>query len=145
MNIREQIYRINRLMMVMTEGRVKFSMVIPEDIMGIKEVFKAGGYELYLVGGAVRDAVMGKSPKDYDLVTNAVPDVVEDILGKAGYRTLPTGKAFGVINVFTAVGEYEIATMREDKYGGDNLNNFKNYLKTYHPEKYNGFIEKIMK
>ena len=35
-------------------------------------------------------------------------------MGKAGYRTLPTGKAFGVINVFTEVGEYEIATMRED-------------------------------
>jgi tRNA nucleotidyltransferase/poly(A) polymerase len=43
---------------------------------------------------------------------------VEEILADAGFRTLPTGKAFGVINVFTDGGEYEIATFREDLSGG---------------------------
>ena len=69
---------------------------------------------MYVVGGAVRDALLGKTPKDYDLATDAVPDKVEEMMKQAGFRTLPTGKAFGVINVFTDQGEYEIATFRED-------------------------------
>lgn len=96
------------------QRRIPFKMDIPEDIMGIKDVFKSNGYHLYIVGGSVRDAIKGEVPKDYDLVTDAVPDVVEKMLNGGGYRTIPTGKAFGVINVFTDRGEYEIATMRED-------------------------------
>jgi tRNA nucleotidyltransferase/poly(A) polymerase len=61
---------------------------------------------------------LGKNPKDYDLATDAVPDKVEEMMAKANLRTLPTGKAFGVINVFTDQGEYEIATFREDLSGG---------------------------
>jgi tRNA nucleotidyltransferase/poly(A) polymerase len=89
------------------------------------------------VGGAVRDAISQHyhqkvepditpkdkpeskfTPKDYDLATDAVPDKVEEIMAKANFKTLPTGKAFGVINVFTSEGEYEIATFREDLSGG---------------------------
>jgi tRNA nucleotidyltransferase/poly(A) polymerase len=99
---------------VVMEQRIKFNIPIPEDIQQIQDVFKKNGYKLYVVGGAVRDALLGKIPKDYDLATDAVPDKVEEIMAKAGFRTLPTGKAFGVINVFTDLGEYEIATFRED-------------------------------
>lgn len=94
------------------EERIKFQMNIPNDIQQIKDVFKKNGYKLYVVGGAVRDAVLGKTPKDFDLATDAVPDEVEKMMKEAGLRTLPTGKAFGVINVFTSEGEYEIATFR---------------------------------
>jgi poly(A) polymerase len=96
------------------EVRVKQDITIPDDILKIKDVFKKNGYKLYVVGGAVRDALLGKTPKDFDLATDAVPDDVERILNKAKYRTLPTGKQFGVINVFTDKDEYEIATFRED-------------------------------
>lgn len=96
------------------ESRIKYDINIPSDILAIKDVFKRNGHKLYVVGGAVRDALLGKEPKDYDLVTDALPDRVEEIMAKAGFRTLPTGKAFGVINVFTDQGEYEIATFRED-------------------------------
>jgi tRNA nucleotidyltransferase/poly(A) polymerase len=102
----------------MSEKRIKFDIPIPRDIQQIKDVFKKNGFKLYVVGGAVRDALLGKTPKDYDLATDAVPDKVEDMMAKAGFRTLPTGKAFGVINVFTDIGEYEIATFREDLSGG---------------------------
>jgi tRNA nucleotidyltransferase/poly(A) polymerase len=77
-------------------------------------VFKKNGYKLYVVGGAVRDALLGKTPKDFDLATDAVPDTVEEMMNDAGFKTLPTGKAFGVINVFTDQGEYEVATFRND-------------------------------
>lgn len=96
------------------EERIKFDIPIPEDIIKIKDAFKKNGHKLYVVGGAVRDALLGKTPKDYDLATDAVPDKVEEMMKKTGFKTLPTGKAFGVINVFTNEGEYEIATFRND-------------------------------
>ncbi len=100
------------------EQKIKFDIPIPQDIQQIQNVFKKNGYKLYVVGGAVRDALLGKTPKDYDLATDAIPDMVEDMMNKAGLRTLPTGKAFGVINVFTDLGEYEIATFRVDLGSG---------------------------
>lgn len=111
----------NEIKQILREGlileqRIKFNIPIPSDIQGIKDAFKKNGFKLYVVGGAVRDALLGKTPKDYDLATDAVPDKVEEIMKQAGLRTLPTGKAFGVINVFTDQGEYEIATFREDQY-----------------------------
>ena len=98
----------------MSESKIKMSIPIPNDITNIKDVFVKNGYKLFVVGGAVRDALLGKTPKDYDLATNAVPDKVESMMQKAGYKTLETGKAFGVINVFTDNDEYEIATFRKD-------------------------------
>jgi tRNA nucleotidyltransferase/poly(A) polymerase len=58
--------------------------------------------------------LLGKNPKDWDLATDAIPDKVEEMMEKANLRTLATGKAFGVINVFTDTDEFEIATFRED-------------------------------
>ena len=99
---------------IIMEARVKLDMPIPSDIKQIKDIFVKNGYKLYVVGGAVRDAILGKVPKDYDLATDANPDTVENMMQKAGLKTLPTGKAFGVINVFTDQGEYEVATFRTD-------------------------------
>ncbi len=96
------------------ESRVRVEIPIPQDITAIKDVFKTNGYKLFVVGGAVRDALLGKTPKDWDLATDALPDTVETMMKDAGLKTLPTGKQFGVINVFTDTGEYEIATFRKD-------------------------------
>tara|TARA_R110000782_G_scaffold21299_1_gene57302 strand:- start:5662 stop:6795 length:1134 start_codon:yes stop_codon:yes gene_type:complete len=94
-------------------------MKLPQDILFIKDVFKANGFKLFVVGGAVRDAILGISPKDFDLATDATPDNVEQIMQNAGLTTLATGKAFGVINVFTSSGDFEIATFRKDSKEGD--------------------------
>jgi len=99
------------------EERIKTDMPIPSDIKQIQDVFKKNGYKLYVVGGAVRDFLLKEKIKDYDLVTDAVPDKVEEMMSNAGFKTLPTGKAFGVINVFTDEGEYEVATFRVDGSG----------------------------
>jgi tRNA nucleotidyltransferase/poly(A) polymerase len=98
--------------------RVKFNMQLPNDILTIKDIFKANGFQLFVVGGAVRDAVLGSNPKDFDLATNATPDHVEQMMQHAGFTTLATGKAFGVINVFTDSGDFEIATFRIDVGSG---------------------------
>jgi len=100
---------------LITENRVPMNIPIPEDIISIKDIFVKNGHKLFVVGGAVRDAILGKTPKDWDLATDAVPDKVEQMMQRAGLKTLPTGKAFGVINVFTPNGEeFEVATFRKD-------------------------------
>lgn len=109
--LRESLNDIN-------EVRIPFNMNIPNDIVMISKIFRKNNYVCLIVGGAVRDALLGKSPKDYDLATDASPDKVEDMMRKNNIKTIPTGKAFGVINVFTNKGEYEVATFRKDLSGG---------------------------
>lgn len=127
--------------------RVKFNMQLPEDIIRIKDIFKTNDFQLFVVGGAVRDAVLGKDPKDFDLATNANPDQVEQMMQDAGLNTLATGKAFGVINVFTKTGDFEIATFRKDTYVDEepDLESFKNYLKSLNNGSFEDFMGKLMK
>jgi tRNA nucleotidyltransferase/poly(A) polymerase len=98
------------------ETRLDFKIDLPEDVIKINKVFKTFGFDLFLVGGSVRDAYLGLKPKDWDLATNAIPDKIIEILKGQPFVTniLETGKAFGVINVITGNDEYEIATFRED-------------------------------
>jgi len=100
--------------------RKKFKMDLPQDLVLLADQFKIAGYPLYVVGGAVRDALMGKEPKDYDVATGAVPDKVAEILAtNPENKVLEIGKAFGVVKVITPLGnEYEIATFRRDLSGG---------------------------
>lgn len=87
---------------------------IPEDIEKIKDIFVSNGHKLYVVGGAVRDALLGRTPKDFDLATDAHPDKVGEML-KSEYDTvLPIGEAFGIWQVNTPSGEFEVATFREE-------------------------------
>ena len=68
------------------------------------------GFEAYWVGGCVRDLLLGLSPKDYDIATNATPDQVEQLFP----RTIPVGKQFGVILVLDQGIQTEIATFRTE-------------------------------
>ena len=88
----------------------KFRLVIPSDIKKIHKLFKKNKKKLFVVGGAVRDAILGKNPKDFDLATDAKPDEVLAIAKKGGLKTVEVGKQFGVV----IVGGHEIATFRKD-------------------------------
>ena len=72
------------------------------------------GHSALWAGGCVRDALLGKSPKDYDVATSATPDQVQSIFGYK--RTLAIGKSFGVITVIgpKSAGHIEVATFRRD-------------------------------
>lgn len=50
---------------IINEDRVKMNIPIPSDIQQIKDIFVKNGHKLYVVGGAVRDALLGKTPKDW--------------------------------------------------------------------------------
>ena len=97
-----------RLTTLLAESKLKLN--IPSDIKKIYKLFKKNGKQLYVVGGAVRDAILGKSPKDFDLATDAKPDEVLDIAKRGGFNTAEVGKSFGVV----IVGGHEIATFRKD-------------------------------
>lgn len=93
----------------MTETDI--AVTLPEGAEAILLQLRRAGHVAYLCGGSVRDAVMGVTPKDYDIATSALPDEVERLFP----RTLPIGKAFGVILVEGLDGKrYEVATFRSD-------------------------------
>ncbi len=71
---------------------------------------RAAGHTAYLVGGCVRDTLLGKTPKDFDVATSARPDQVETLFPK----TLAVGKSFGVIVVVDGKEQTEVATFRSD-------------------------------
>ena len=68
------------------------------------------GHDAYFVGGCVRDEAMGLTPKDYDVVTDALPAEVRRIFD----RTIAVGAAFGVILVVEDGETFEVATFRKD-------------------------------
>ena len=93
---------------LLAEAKLKIN--VPSDIKQLYKLFTLNGKQLYVVGGAVRDAILGKSPKDFDLATDAKPDEVEAIARQGGYKTVDVGKSFGVV----IVNGHEIATFRKD-------------------------------
>lgn len=68
------------------------------------------GFVAYWAGGCVRDIVLGRAPKDYDVATSARP---EEVLERFP-RAVAVGKAFGVVRVRAGGHEYEVATFRRD-------------------------------
>jgi tRNA nucleotidyltransferase (CCA-adding enzyme) len=76
----------------------KFIELIPEYVLEIAEELEKAGYEAYLVGGSIRDILIGKQPYDFDVATNAYPEEVVKIFPKS----IPTGAKFGTITVVGA-------------------------------------------
>ena len=95
----------------------KLRLNVPSDIKKLYKLFLKNGKQLYVVGGAVRDAILGKSPKDFDLATNAKPNEVEEIAKQGGFKTIDIGKSIslGVVVVYRNPTKfYEITTFRKD-------------------------------
>ena len=53
-----------------------FQINLPDDVKYILNILRAAGYEAYAVGGCVRDCLLGKLPKDWDVTTSALPEDV---------------------------------------------------------------------
>jgi poly(A) polymerase len=86
------------------------------------ELFSSSGHELYLVGGSVRDALLGRLGHDLDFATSARPDAVEKLLRKFSPAVWTIGKEFGTIGCKVEFGEaswvIEVTTYRSDVYAG---------------------------
>ncbi len=71
---------------------------------------RAAGHQAYLVGGCVRDLLLGCKPKDYDVATDARPDRIMDLFPRSGR----VGAHFGVVLVRDVFDQVEVATFRSD-------------------------------
>jgi tRNA nucleotidyltransferase/poly(A) polymerase len=95
--------------------RMKSPMEVPEAIRRIHKAFRDANKHLFVVGGAVRDHLLGKAPKDFDLATDAPPDQVMQVLTAHGIKhTESIGNQFGVVVAKVDNEPYEIATFRKD-------------------------------
>lgn len=78
--------------------------------LAVIHTLQQNGFVSFLAGGCVRDELLGRDPKDYDVATAAFPEQVEALFPK----TIPIGKAFGVIAVVAEKEMIEVATFREE-------------------------------
>ena len=87
---------------------------VPIEVMDLMEKMAGSGYEIYIVGGAVRDVLMNKPVYDWDFTTNAEPEKIQEIFGDDSYYM-----GFGTVGIPSNIeGErsYEITTYRKE-YG----------------------------
>jgi len=94
---------------------MKTEMVIPEYVQKVGRILTKEGYEAYIVGGALRDVVLGKTPHDYDIATNALPDEMLNMFPKA----VSTGAKFGTVVALIQdkhgeTHEVEVTTFRSE-------------------------------
>lgn len=93
---------------------------MPDNVAQIINTLEKNGYEAYAVGGCVRDAMMGRTPHDWDITTSATPQQVKALFP----RTIDTGIQHGTVTIMIGKTGYEVTTYRID---GD-------YLDGRHPE-----------
>lgn len=91
-------------------GVKHIKITLPKYVGFIIDKLYEKGYEAFAVGGCVRDAVMGRTPHDWDITTNALPDVVKETFNK----TIDTGIKHGTVTVMIQRVGYEVTTYRID-------------------------------
>lgn len=94
---------------------------IPAKVQFIIDTFYNNGFEAFLVGGCIRDYLLNKTPKDYDIATSATPDQTISLFEK----TIPTGLQHGTVTVVIENENFEVTTYRTES----------EYIDNRHPEK----------
>jgi tRNA nucleotidyltransferase (CCA-adding enzyme) len=97
-------------------------MQLPEYISAAIAALEQAGFAAYCVGGCVRDSLLGRSPQDYDLCTNALPVQIRQVF--SDFQLVLAGEKHGTVTVVTSDGLIEITTFRTE---GD-------YTDTRHPD-----------
>ena len=82
--------------------------------VAVLDALHSGSYPARFVGGCVRDSILGKSVKDYDIATPELPKRIIQLAERAGLRAIPTGIDHGTITVVSGGISFEITTLRED-------------------------------
>ncbi|WP_163195099.1 CCA tRNA nucleotidyltransferase [Clostridium thermarum] len=92
------------------------NITIPKKVEYIIQQLEIGGFEAYAVGGCVRDTILGRTPNDWDITTNALPEVII----RTFKYTVPTGIKHGTITVMIENEPFEVTTYRIDGEYTDN-------------------------
>lgn len=88
-------------------------MRINENAKKVMDVIEAAGGEAFVVGGCVRDSIIGRTPKDWDITTSMNPDEVKKAF-EGKYKILDTGLQHGTVTVMVGGEGYEVTTYRTD-------------------------------
>ncbi len=102
------------------EQRKAFAALLRERVPAAAEIgrlFARHGHELALVGGPVRDVLLGQQPGDLDLTTDATPEQVLAMTSGWADRTWTVGIAFGTVGLRKGSSVFEITTYRSEQYG----------------------------
>jgi poly(A) polymerase/tRNA nucleotidyltransferase (CCA-adding enzyme) len=94
---------------------------VKQGALEVIKKLKEQGFQAYLVGGCIRDLLLGITPQEWDITTNASPQQVSRLFEKV----IPTGIEFGTVTILLADGTYEVTTFRSDE----------KYLDGRHPAK----------
>lgn len=86
-------------------------ITVPADALNIIKTLKTAGFAAYLVGGCVRDSLLGLPVEEWDITTSAKPQEVTALFPKV----VPTGLEYGTVTILTAGGQYEVTTFRADE------------------------------
>ncbi len=97
-------------------------MQYPRYVKRIIDKLTEHGYEAYIVGGSLRDMLIGRAPSDFDVTTSALPEEILSVF--SDMRTIPTGLKHGTVTVLSDGEAIEVTTFRTD---GE-------YLDSRHPE-----------
>ncbi|MBR5330682.1 MAG: CCA tRNA nucleotidyltransferase [Akkermansia sp.] len=93
-------------------------IIIPTHALTVVERLERYGYEAYVVGGCVRDSLLGRSPKDWDVCTNALPEEVLRVFKR--FHVIKTGLQHGTVTVMVDKQPVEVTTFRIDGDYSDN-------------------------
>ena len=92
------------------EGDILVIIELPKDVRYIIDILTQNGYEAYVVGGCVRDSILGRVPGDWDITTSALPQQVKALFR----RTIDTGIQHGTVTIMLGKNGYEVTTYRID-------------------------------
>src|SRR3989344_4193357 len=84
---------------------------IPKEVKSLHETLKRAGFEAYLVGGCVRDLLLGREPKDWDITTNATPEKIQELFAETFYEN-----KFGTVGVVTGSDDPRIKVVEITPY-----------------------------
>src|SRR3989344_3418481 len=87
------------------------SLPIPMEVLGIQTTIKKAGYQAYLVGGCVRDLLLEREPKDWDITTNAKPEQIQALFEETFYEN-----AFGTVGVVTTSDDPRLKVVEVTPY-----------------------------
>ena len=100
------------------DRRARIDAVLADNsfLADLGPLFADAGHELAIVGGPVRDAVLGRPGNDWDFATSAKPDEIEQIVGAWADAVWDVGREFGTIGLRKGKHQLEITTYRSDAY-----------------------------
>ena len=91
---------------------------IPNDVKAVMDILTDSGYKAYVVGGCVRDSIMGREPNDWDVTTDADPEQIKELF--ADFKTVDTGIKHGTVLIVSGKKPVETTTFRIDGEYSDN-------------------------